>query len=246
MRATSQQTRFPIHGWRLMVSLALTACEPDLVAPVVQTPVPATMTLVSGNDQEGMAGKFLDQPLRVRVATDEGLPLRLAVSWSVTEGQGRFRWQGIGGVVYGDNRAQTPGTADGVVGVEFVPLTLGRTTVTAMAPGTAPVTFTVTAIGVAILYWGGWGWFGPTDYGDVVVPVGTLVEWDAQYQYEWGEQCTPLRIRSTEAPGGASFDSGPLDATSGVFQFVPQVGGTWKYDVDYDCDYVDHLALVAQ
>jgi plastocyanin len=69
---------------------------------------------------------------------------------------------------------------------------------------------------------GFWGPPCPPCAPDVTVPVGTTVEW-------YNTESEPRRVTATSAPpGGTLFDSGPL-ARDAVFQFVPDIAGTWEY-----------------
>lgn len=188
----------------------------------------ATLSIVSGNDQEGNANEWLGEPLMARVTDGQGNGVaHVAVSWQVVSGAG-----GLAG--YGCSRVTNPAStivrtgADGLtwipdVGVSFYPRAFGISTIAATAAGVqgSPVTFTVNATVMSIHLIPA-DWFPAGFYpSGVTVPVGARVEF-----VNWFPMA---RITSTSVPtGGVPFDSGTL-AYEGRFQFVPGVAGTWGF-----------------
>lgn len=136
---------------------------------------------------------------------------------------------------------------EGVARAFFFPTALGTSTVTADAVGLegSPVTFSTEANGVLIRYlamadspFGAFPFsllagacnappdahrfIGPEGSTDVLVPVGTPVEW-------LSGACEARIASSSVPPGGESFDSGFL-REGGRFEFVPRLTGTWEYE----------------
>ncbi|MGD8869214.1 MAG: hypothetical protein PVI01_16455 [Gemmatimonadales bacterium] len=187
------------------------------------TDLGATLTIVSGDDQQGKAGEPLPELFVARVADGQGNAVaNVLVSWSVTQGSGAWA---------GSSQATTPYSgAGGLAQVAFAPRQLGTSRVAAQLAGThVRVSFT-TDVSVLLIsyedYYGGI-FVGPYCEGwsycsDETVPLGTTLEWVNALP-------NAARIVSTSTPpGGASFDSGTLDE-DGRFQFVPKVTGTWEY-----------------
>jgi hypothetical protein len=130
--------------------------------------------------------------------------------------------------------------SQGYSSVAFTPSLLGTTMVQAAIPGSSvsPVTFTLEATGLLIAFvrrWGDWDYPDfwavsfepPCGNCDVVVPVGTSVEWFNQHLDFWNPD--PWMVMAVTAPpGGELFNSGPLNPEA-RFQFVPEVAGTWEY-----------------
>lgn len=208
------------RSWCWVVcSALLVACSGDGLLMPPSPSSAASILVVSGNDQEGMAGDPLAAPLVVRVTDASGVGVgNVWVTWRITSGAGRFRDE------RGNILASPPSTRtgpDGLARVIFEPLILDRITVEAGLKdrSDASVTFSADARGVVIHLW---LWItGPDNTPDVTVPIGTLVEWR-----NW---LSSGRVASTSSPaGGASFDSGRLGEQD-RFQFVPEVAGTWEY-----------------
>lgn len=193
----------------------------------------ATLSLVSGDGQEGKAGEPLPQALVVEARNGSGNPAaNVRVSWSVVEGSGRFD----------DESGRTSSSytdAQGLARVSFSPRALGTVQMDAMLDGTGrAVTFTTEIDVLVIRYYEGWGryippyfngiapchpdgGYGTLDCEEEVVPLGTTVEWVSEL--------SRARIVSTSRPtDGRGFDSGELSA-GGRFQFVPNAVGTWEY-----------------
>jgi hypothetical protein len=215
------------------LGLTLVACHerPTSVGEGTAAPVPTGLLILAGNYQNGMAGRWLGEPLAVRVSDAAGRGIeRVAVSWTVSGGSGVLCDDGLGGGTQCQSGAlplQTPTDADGRTQVRFKPARLGRGTVTAAVFGTpaGAVTFSVNTAGIAISLVPlsecseSMEFHGPDGGGLVTAPVGVPVEW---------ELGCGGRITSTSAPAGQDFDSGTLPA-GGRFRFVPQVAGQWDY-----------------
>ena len=91
-------------------------CGEDLVRPPVETPPPPppapVLTIISGNDQIGILGEFLAQPLVVRVSDTKGTGVsNVWVTWQVFTGSG----------VFGVTAGVTPTGPDGVASISFRP-----------------------------------------------------------------------------------------------------------------------------
>ena len=222
------------------VLLFAAACARD--SPVAPTPAttsprgpggaaPETIALVSGNDQDGKAGEPLAEPFVVRVtdAGGQGVSNQI-VSFEITFGGGALGERCDATAVVPVRSSGTD--KDGIARMAFLPTVLGRSTVIARlgAPEQA-VTFTAEAAVLVVEFWFGYwnvGFVGPcTSASDVVVPVGTPVEWRIPVQ----DDRYPVRytVTSTSTPAGAGgFDSGVLTSRD-RFRFIPAVSGTWKY-----------------
>jgi hypothetical protein len=229
-----------LRGSVISLPLAVWACAdpslpvaspsvPSTVVPSPPVPTPgasvaAAIAAVSGDNQPGKAGERLADPFVVRVTDAQGRGASgVAVVWSVATGAGAFGWGEDGSI----SRLSTTSNSDGLAEVFFFPTTLGKTSVTASVSALSdrPVTFTTDA-NVQVIVFVSWGWArfsGPDGAADVVVPVGTPVEWKEVYSSE------PYTVTSMSVPlGAASFDSGILNRDD-RFKFVPTVAGTWEY-----------------
>ena len=234
-------------GWSLaLLVAALPGCHGP-AAPVI--PEPADIVIVSGDGQESKAGWVLEEQFVVRVIGPDGLGIeRALVRWRVDSGGGRFvdtAPTDPAPVPFADLRTDSTGIAR----VGFIPRVLGATTVTATAEGgsggSAPsVSFTTEAT-VLVVEIGPnfWDWFdttwvrGPGGGSHAIVSVGTPVEWSVAAE--------EARVTSTTVPtGGQGFDSGLL-AFGGVFEFVPDVAGSWEY-VDQVSGEVGTLTAVGE
>ncbi len=220
----------------LLVAAACTGEHPSAPTPLTtpprsENPAPTAISLVSGNAQNGKAGEQLAEPFVVRVTDQSGNGVsNQAVSFEITSGGGA-----LGGrcdVTTSVQIRSSQTDADGVATMAFMPTVLGRSTVSARLSGpAAPVTFSADATVLVVEFWFGYwnfGFVGPcTNSGDVVVPVGTPVEWripvhDDRYPVTY-------TVTSASAPAGASgFDSGVLNSDE-RFRFVPLVAGRWEY-----------------
>ena len=145
------------------LSLILWACD-DPPSPF-STPQAADLTVVSGDNQPGKAGRQLDESFVVRATDRRGRGVGgVAVTWTITPGEAAFsdgtsfttegvfedHFEGLEeGVPHGCFiSAQTlrHTDPDGIAQVGFMPTWLGPITVTASAPGgSEPVTFTADA-----------------------------------------------------------------------------------------------------
>jgi hypothetical protein len=109
------------------------------------------LTVVSGNNQPGKAGRQLGQPFVMRVTDGQGRGVaNTPVTWTVTTGEGAFDdyFETLEGFLGCDPLpARSVRTdADGFARVSFMPTWFGPVTVTARAAGAPdPVTFTTEA-----------------------------------------------------------------------------------------------------
>jgi len=188
----------------------------------------AAIAVVSGNDQVGKAGEFLELPFAVRVTDAQGEGVRhVHVFWRVTSGAVNL-WS---------SRPASRTGSDGIAEMRsFRPWAVGTSTVTAEVAGLegSPVTFSIDVPGVVIalarafdpwiaVHFGDPYFSGPESGSHVTVPVGTTVEWLAR-------DVETADIASTSQPtGGQSFRSGIL-AGGERFQFVPDVAGSWEFE----------------
>lgn len=178
-----------------------------------------TVSVVSGDGQEGKAGEPVEEPLLVRITDGQGSPVpNIQMNWS---GNGWFL-------------EPTISDSEGLAKAFFSAWDVGRFTVTARPPGIgvnarSDFTTVITALVITLPVPASgffWGFAGPycepyIPCEDWSVPVGTPVEW-VNYR-------SAARIVSISAPpGGASFQSGTL-GENGRLQFVPAVAGTWEY-----------------
>jgi hypothetical protein len=216
---------------------------------VPRRPLPFAITMVSGNGQEGMAGVSLRDYLVVRLSDADGQPVAGAnVVWKVETGAGRI-WSAFDGEVVLCGSIDGCTDARGHSQVEFVPTTVGTTTVTAEVAGLqgSPVTFTADAAGTVIFFAQGWmsdlgqlSFISPDWTAHATVAVGTPVEWIVSgfIHGDSNWDGSAHIVSTTVPPGGEAFDSGPLspctrmpwyDCDEGRFQFVPATAGTWEF-----------------
>jgi hypothetical protein len=213
--------------------LIAAACESRTApTPIVTSPGGAaaatSIAIVSGADQLGKAGEDLSDPFVVRVTDAAGRGVNNAtVSFHVASGAGA-----LGGQCEGNERViQT--NLDGTAMVTFRPSVLGRSTVIARIAGRPDpsVTFASEASVFVVDFWFGFwnvGFVGPcSNSGDVIVSVGTTVEWRIPVQDDRYPVTYTVTSTSTP-PGGRAFDSGMLTAYE-RFSFVPLVAGRWEY-----------------
>jgi len=184
----------------------------------------ATLVVVSGDGQEGVAGDALSEPFVLRVEDSHGRPVpRIRIDWALDQGSGTVRPF----TTYGDD--------DGLHSVVFTPAGVGRARILARLYGESDrAVFEAEAsvqrvefayddwIGAPVFYHPTCGWY---DYwfecSPLAVPLGTGVE--------WVNYLGSARLVSTSAPeGGTPFDSGTLGQDD-RFRFIPAVAGTWEY-----------------
>ena len=210
----------------LCLALALGACHEDsnvLSGPI--DPIPTTLAIVSGNHQEGMAGRYL-APLVVQVRDANGKGVAaIELTWTVSPGAGVLCPDTLGGCQ--TETLQTHTTDEGRAEVRLRPTRLGVITVTASVPGqkSGSVTFSVSTHGITILvlplydcYDPRRRFVGPEGEVPVTVPIGVPVEWE----HACGGRITGV------GPGGVTFDSGWL-LPGQRFTLVPTVAGRWSY-----------------
>ena len=93
-------------------------------ATVLEAPFPATVEIVSGNDQRRLAGKTLEEPLVVQVRDQFGDPIGGSVSWS---GPGSFA--PTTSTLSGAGQANTSWTLPSAVGVHTATASIGGVSV---------------------------------------------------------------------------------------------------------------------
>lgn len=233
--------------------------EPTVEPEEPTQPIPAAMTMVSGNLQEGKAGVWgLSDPFLVRVTDAHGHGVEgVQVTWNVASGAGRLDFEFHGDDWLCDSMAGCTDTL-GRSQARLVPSSIGTTTVTAELEGLegSPVTFT-TDVTILLIFFGQdlgagggidpndvppvfigpHGYLGPT--AGVRVPVGTPVEWVIGGWFITDMWDGAVHIVSTsEPPGGESFEFiagscwewGNCDLGGRSFEFVPNVAGTWEFE----------------
>lgn len=228
------------------LGLALLAygCEAFTEPP----PSPASIVMVSGDDQEGTAGRHLDDPFTVRVTDAAGEGVQgVEVTWSVTSGAGDLCPAPPACPLDPPLTSVSSRSLPGGAGrMHLRPTAVGTTRVSAEATGLqgSPVTFTANVTRLLILLSGvgfveasdddespclesgGDGFIGPDGTNHADVPVGTTVIWDL------ARGTCAFHIVSTSAPpGGKHFDSAmfPVGVNDHPLEFVPEVPGTWEY-----------------
>jgi hypothetical protein len=111
--------------------MLLAACNDDPGGP----PPPPVLERASGDGQSGVVGAVLSQPLSVRVRSADGRAMSgVAVSWSVTAGQGSI--QPAGAVTDAEGRASANWTLGTTAGAQQASATI---------EGVEPATFSATA-----------------------------------------------------------------------------------------------------
>jgi hypothetical protein len=142
------------------LSLALLACGDD--GPT--GPRPVVLTVISGDNQPGIAGQQLGAPFVVRVTDRRGQPVAgVNVTWTITPGGGAFgdgaslAFEGVFDDDFEEFDQDAHGClipaqsvrltdSDGIAQVRFMPTWFGLVSVTARATGASePVTFTTDA-----------------------------------------------------------------------------------------------------
>lgn len=184
----------------------------------------ATVSVVSGNGQEGKTGEPLGEPLVIRVTDGAGQAVpNIGVGW-VAMDDPEFSWFGMG---WG---TQWWTDADGYSQVAFTPLSAGTNWVTAEVPGIELEARFEAKVSVVLINYvtsdGGTfadahcKQFGHCDQSESF-PLGTAVE--------WVNHLSSARLVSTTIPpGGMSFDSGQMKASE-LFRFTPNKVGVWEY-----------------
>lgn len=241
-RETTMTAHFrPHRPWSLgLLAPALFACgDTDLPTQPEDSPTPAAIDFVSGNDQQGKAGERLSEPFVVWIGDSRGQALAdVDVEWRVTSGAGEWVVPSPPNGPAGDEHVRgaitTTTDADGLAKALFRPTALGTTTVHAEVSTVQglDVAFTASASEVVIHVrflsecTGGPSFFtGPDGTSDVTVPVGTPVEWVLGQVVS---SCAVQIASLSSPPGGGSFDSGRL-SRGDRFRFIPDRAGSWEY-----------------
>ncbi|MBL8980166.1 MAG: hypothetical protein JNM53_17270, partial [Gemmatimonadetes bacterium] len=159
-------------------TVTVTATTPSGITDqttVIVAAAPATLVKVSGDNQSGIIGSVLPQPLVVRVDGTDGLPVAgVPVSFAATTGGGSVD---SATVVSNGAGLATMGATLGA--------TVGAQSFTATAPGLTAVVFAATGTGGAVKTWAGtlssdWNTAGnwspaavPVTTDSVAIPAGT-------------------------------------------------------------------------
>src|SRR5690606_38942257 len=129
-------------------TVTVTATTPSGITDqttVIVAAAPATLVKVSGDNQSGIIGSRLPQPLVVRVDGSDGLPVAgVPVTFAATTGGGSVDSATV--VSDGAGLATMGATLGGTVGAQ---------TFTATAPGLTAVVFAATGTGGAVKTWTG-------------------------------------------------------------------------------------------
>lgn len=186
---------------------------------VVSDVAAPTLSIVSGDAQNGRTEEDFAEPLVVEVTDADGEPVSgVALEWSVTEGSGTL--------------SETSTTTD-TQGQASVTVTSGTSTGAIEVQATSdeaqggPLTFTLqtTVMVVQIVDNAFVDPQGRTNADfEVDIQVGDTIEW----QYVEDGLVTHTATSTAEPAGGAAFDSGVLNPGD-TFQFAPQVAGTWTF-----------------
>ena len=182
---------------------------------------PASISIVSGDDQMGRTGQSLAELLVVKVLGTDNQPLPGArIDWDASQGGGGTMNPAES---YSDNQGNASSSL--VLGNFPVPYTIVATvktktslTVEFGALGTAPQTVEVEIQN---------NQFNAPGGGDeVTILLGDAVRWlnrDSQVH---------TATSNDEPEGGMAFDSGDI-VQNGTFTFTPRVRGRWIYHCSY-------------
>ncbi len=176
--------------------------------------VPATLTIVSGNDQNGKTLTPFAAPLVVRVTAAAGAPVPGArVSFSVESGPATLSASTVSADVAGQaNVTLTGGTS------------LGDVSVRATVSGTAAEVVFSGRVTVFVIDMINTSFQGPSGGSASTVAVGDTVEW-----FNRDNAIGTHTATSSSTPaGGSAFDSGNVSVNA-RFRFVPDAVGTWDY-----------------
>lgn len=186
---------------------------------VAAAPTAPTLSLVSGDAQNGTTEQDFDEDLVVRIADAEGDPVGgRTVTWSVIGGDANLSEA----TTTTDEQGETSVTVTAGTGT-------GEVQIQAAADDTegGPIAFDldVSVLRVEI----GDNYFedpqGRRNASfEVNVEVGDTIEW----RYVESGLVTHTATSTTEPGGGSSFDSGILNPGD-TFRFAPQVEGTWIF-----------------
>lgn len=189
--------------------------------------------IVSGDNQEALAGTPLEQPFVIRVVDvlGRGVP-DVSVEWSALA-SGAICFDTPDQCHFGAWRLRTD--ADGHSRVWYHPLSLGSQTVVARLDELTLASFAIEVTGVLIRFGSAFDctggddpvrFFGPGQPDHITVPPDTPVF------FEYARYLPPAcsaRVVSTVTPvGGLPFDSGVLHPGD-RFEFRPAVTGTWEF-----------------
>ena len=207
----SIQVTLGAQGGEVTISASIGDSEVEFTATGL---VPAAISIVGGDDQNGRTLTAFAAPLVVRVATATGTPVPGArVDWSVTSGAATLDASSVVADFAGQaNVGLTGGTSLGDVSV-LAELSGSASSVTFSGRVTV---FVIDMINTAFE--------APTGAADATVAVGDTVEW---FNRDIGIGAHTATSSSTPA-GGSAFDSGNM-AVNARFRFVPDAVGTWDY-----------------
>jgi len=209
----------------------LIACGQDPFEPYGSP----TLSVASGDDQSGVAGLPLE-PFTVMAMDGEGNAMDGAeVAWFVTTGEGLFGVSAGGEARLVSSIANV--TDQGTAKAVLLPTSVGTVEVTAYAsqPHRAQIgsaSFTVHIDAVAITLDESIDWEAPWPVGPqgAAVDVGTPVQWRPVLP------CCGHHLLAIGVPaGGTPFDT-MLVPTDSVFEFVPDVPGTWTWVWEHEID----------
>lgn len=166
----------------------VSACKGDEPTPT-ETDDPTGLVIVDGNAQTGVAGELLEEPLVVRITTEDGEPVEGAsVVWTVTTGGGSIEPTPV--VTDADGRAEAEWTLGGTIGEQTATVTMGGLSVVFRA------TAADSRLPSAVVIVGGDGQTGATE-SQLLNPLVVRVE------NEFGRPVAGLEVVwSVESGGG--------------------------------------------
>jgi plastocyanin len=207
---------------------ATTTTRFDVSCQAVPNPAPASITVVSGDGQNGRTNSALANALIVKVTDGSGAALGgETVAWAITSGGGQLL------------NSASPTNIDGEAAAFLeTGAALEAVTVTATVTGLPPVTFTalVTRWGIKIQDIA----FVTSDgTDDITVAVGDTIEW-------YNVDAVGHTVTSTTVPaGGSAMASGNFNLGE-TYQFIPDVAGQWVYRCDVHPALMNGATITAQ
>lgn len=194
--------------------------------------VPAALSIVSGDDQNGATLDEFPAPLVVRVTDASGTPVPVAtVNWSVTTG---------GATLSSSTSTTNPDGTDtevltGGTALEDIEVQAQLASAASQVRFSARVTvYVIELVNTAFV--------GPFGEADATVSVGDTIEWRNVDDPVIGAHTT---TSSSTPAGGSPFDSGNM-AVGATFRFVPDAVGTWDYFCELHTAAVMSGTLTAQ